>query len=399
MTDARWTVLAQTGLGVVLTLSTWFSATAVAPDIGRDLDMTTEELSWLTNAVQAGFVLGALAASFFALADVWPMRKLLAIGALFAGIANAGMLLDVSPLGITLARFSTGAALALVYPTAMKYIGTWFVSGRGLAMGVVVGALTLGSAFPHLIRATGIGLNWRLVIASTSVACLLAAALFLGLKDGPHPFRSAQFQLGHLRRMLGNRAAMLANFGYFGHMWELYAMWGWLLAYVSSAQTAGLGINNASLVTFSAIAIGATGCVCGGWMADRLGRCLTSAISMGVSGSCALLIGFVYDGPPALFVIVALIWGFSTIADSAQFSAAVTEVSDPTLCGASLAFQMGVGFAITITAVWAMPHLAALLGGWRWAFSFLAIGPAFGIWSMLALRAHPDAIKIANGRR
>jgi MFS family permease len=399
MFDSRWHALAVTGLAVVFTLSTWFSATAVAPQIALDLDLSAPQMAWLTNAVQGGFVVGALCVSFFALADVWPMPRLLAIGALSAGLANGLLLLDVGQFGAIFSRFATGMALALVYPTAMKYIGTWFVSGRGLAMGVIVGALTLGSASPHLIRAIGIDFNWQVIIASTSLACLFAALIFLSLKDGPHPYKSAIFKIGHLREVVGNKAAMLANVGYCGHMWELYALWGWLLAYVTAAKASGLELDNTSMLTFAVISVGASGCVFGGWLADRIGRCFASALVMAVSGCCALLIGFVFDGPPALFITVAVIWGFSTIADSAQFSAAVSEVSDSTLVGASLAFQMGVGFAITIFVVWLIPQIVSFSGGWQWAFSVLAIGPAIGIWSMLKLREHPDAYKMANGKR
>lgn len=399
MLEQRWFVLVKIGLAVVLTLSTWFSATAVAPEIGQELSLTISQLSWLTNAVQIGFVTGALIVSFFAIADVYSMKNLLAIGALSAGIANGLLLINLGFSGVIFARFTTGVALALVYPTAIKYIGTWFIKGRGLAMGVVVGALTLGSAFPHLIRAAGFGFDWRVVIAATSIFCFIASLSFLTLKDGPHQFKSTTFKLNQLKNVIRNKPAMLANFGYFGHMWELYAFWGWFLAYTTAAKASGLQVINASLLTFIVIAVGALGCVFGGWLADRFGRCLTTVLAMGVSGSCAILIGFVYDGPIQAFVIVALIWGFSTIADSAQFSAAVTEVSDPSLVGASLAFQMGIGFAITIIAVWLLPQIAEIAGGWQWILSVLAIGPALGIWSMLKLRAHPDAIKIASGKR
>lgn len=399
MVNERWRVLAVVGLAVVMPLSTWFSATAVAPDMSRDLGLTMSQVTWLTNAVQLGFVLGALVSSFFALADIWPMKTILAIGAVFAGLANAFLLLEPGANAAIGARFVTGASLALVYPTAMKFIGTWFQTARGLAMGAVVGALTLGSASPHLIRATDTGVDWRTVILTTSIGCFLAAFIFLFLKEGPHRFKSARFSLGHIRGVVGNRAAMLANMGYFGHMWELYALWGWFLAYITAAQSNGLGITNASLLTFCAIGIGTFGCLAGGWFADRIGRCLTSAAAMALSGGCALLIGFVYDGPLFLFILVALIWGFSTIADSAQFSAAVSEVSDPALIGSSLAFQMGVGFAITIFSVWLIPQIVEYAGDWQWAFSVLAIGPLLGIWAMLSLRAHPDAVKIANGKR
>ena len=399
MVDARWHALGMTGLAVVLTLSSWFSATAVATDLGGDLGMTVSQLVWLTNAVQAGFVMGALGASFFALADVFPMKTLLALGALSAGLANAVLLMNPSPMAVILARFATGVSLALVYPTAMKFIGTWFVTGRGLAMGAVVGALTLGSAAPHLIRALGVGIDWRMVIVMTTLACGLATVIFIFLREGPNQYKSARFKAGHISRVLRNRAAMLANLGYFGHMWELYALWGWLLAYVTAAKVGGLDITNASLITFATIAIGTFGCLAGGWMADRFGRCLTSALAMAISGTCAVLIGFFYNGPATVFVLVALVWGFSTIADSAQFSAAVSEVSDPSLVGASLAFQMGVGFAITLFAVWLVQWIALVLGDWQWAFSVLAVGPALGCWAMLKLRRLPEAAQIAGGKR
>ena len=182
-------------------------------------------------------------------------------------------------------------------------------------------------------------------------------------------------------------------------MWEIYALWGWFLAYSSAAQASGLDIENTSSLTFSVIAVGALGCIFGGILADRIGRCLTTALAMSISGLCAIMIGFLYDGPTELFVIVALIWGFSAIADSAQFSATVAEVSDPTLVGSSLTFQMGIGFSITVFVVWILPKVAEFLGSWQWAFSILAIGPVFGIWAMLTLRKHPDAKKIANGKR
>lgn len=399
MLHPRWQILIMVGLGTVLSLSTWFSATAVASNISRDLALNASQISWLTNAVQGGFVLGALVASLFALVDIWPMRKLLAISAICAACSNAAILFDISPTATIVSRFATGASLALLYPTVMKYIGTWFVTGRGLAMGVVIGTLTLGSAFPHFINAIGGDLDWRLVIGATSLACLLSAVIFINLKDGPHQFKSAKFQLSHFKRVVRNKPVMLANLGYFGHMWELYAFWGWILAFVSAAQITVLGHENASLLAFAAIAAGTVGSIAAGWLADRLGRCLTSALAMGVSGSCALVIGFLFNGPPALFVIVALIWGFTVIADSAQFSAAVTEMSDSSLVGANLAFQMCGGFAISMVSVWSIPKIVAFTGGWQWAFSVLAIGPALGIWAMLVLRQHPEAIKIANGRR
>ena len=397
--QGQWTALLLISVAVVLTLSTWFSATAVSNDIRADFAFSKSQIAWLTNAVQLGFVVSALVSSFFALADVLSMRILLTVGAVFAGLSNAVILLEPSATTVIFSRFLTGASLALVYPTAMKFIGTWFVSGRGLAMGTVVGALTLGSALPHLVQAIGVGVDWRLVITVTSLACLVAAIIFMRLQVGPHQFKAAPFKFGHFKEVLKNKAAMLANIGYFGHMWELYAFWGWLLAYITAAQASGLSIVNTSLITFSAIAMGSIGCLVAGWLADRIGRCFTCIAAMVLSGICSIAIGFVFDGPVLLFMFVVLLWGFSTVADSAQFSAAVSEVSDPGLVGASLAFQMGVGFSITLAAVWLVPEIVQLSGGWQWSFLVLAIGPIIGVGAMLMLRSHPDAVKIANGMR
>lgn len=351
MDEGRWRALGWVALAVVLTLSTWFSATSVADQLAQDLELTPGQISWMTNAVQLGFVMGALLSSFLALPDIFPMTRVMIFGAVLAGLANAILLFDPAPSMAILSRVLTGGALALIYPPAMKFIGTWFKTGRGLAMGAVVGALTLGSALPHLIRGLGLGFDWRMIIGATSIACFVAVVVILTLREGPYPFKSARFSPRQLGQVVRNRPAMLANFGYFGHMWELYAFWAWLLAFVMAAGANGLDIGNASILTFAAIAMGALGCVFGGWLADRIGRCWTAAGSMAISGSCAVLIGAFFDGPAALFVFLALLWGLTSVADSAQFSAAVSELSEPTLVGSSLAFQMGVGFAITILVV------------------------------------------------
>ena len=282
----------------------------------------------------------------------------------------------------------------------MKFIATWFKTGRGLAMGAMVGALTLGSAMPHFVRASGGGVSWESVVLVCSLGSFAAALLFGGvLREGPHGFSRTSVDLRQIGAILRNKPVMLANLGYFGHMWELYAMWGWFLAYAASAAEAGAGIANASLLTFAVIAIGLPGCVFGGWLADRIGRCRTTMLMMGLSGLSAFLIGFAYGGPTWAFVLVALVWGFTVIADSAQFSAAITELSEPHLVGSSLAFQMGVGFALTILVIWLTPLLADALGGWRWTFLLLVPGPLIGVLAMGALWKHPRALQMAGGNR
>lgn len=397
----RWFYLFLSCLAVVLPLTTWFSATAVLPGLTQHWSLSGSEAAWLTNGVQAGFVIGALISSILSLADIWRLQYLMAASALVAGIANAALLIDPGAFGAIVARFVTGAALAGVYPPVLKYLSTWFVRGRGLALGLLVGSLTLGSGIPHLVRGLGTGVDWPLVIGLTSLASIVAAVIFLTLRDGPHTFARTQVDLRQIGGILRNRPVMLANTGYFGHMWELYAMWGWFLAYANASLVAGNPVfdGNTSLLTFAVIAVGFPGCVLGGLLSDRIGRCHATALIMTVSGSCALLIGFTFDGPAWLFTAIALLWGLTIVADSAQFSTAVTELADRRQVGSALALQMGVGFAITIFVIWLTPVVVDLLGGWRWSFVVLAPGPIVGVWAMLALRRTEAASALAGGLR
>lgn len=384
----------------MLSLTTWFSATAIMPELIVALGLTPAEASWLTNAVQAGFVVGALTSSVLALADIWRLTALMTVACLAAAVLNALLLVAPSAWIAIALRFATGASLALIYPPAMKFIATWFRTGRGLAMGVMVGALTLGSAMPHLVRGLGQGLDWRIVIMTSSVGALIAAGIFtFAVREGPFAFARATVDLGQIGAVLRDRPVMLANFGYFGHMWELYAMWGWFLVYCTAAQTEGLEFANASLLSFAVIAMGMPGCIFCGWLADRIGRCLATSLMMLLSASAALAIGFAFDGPFWLFAMIALVWGFTIVADSAQFSAAVSELADQRLVGSSLALQMGIGFALTIFVIWLTPIVADMLGGWRWTFLLLVPGPIVGIAAMLALRRDPRSVKLADGRR
>ena len=396
----RWFVLVVTGVALVLSLTTWYSATAIVPELTLLMSLSLSQAAWFTNGVQAGFVFGALSLSLLSLLDIYKSSAIMAISACIAGIANAILILE---LGIALSlfsRFLTGVALAGIYPTVIKFIATWFKKGRGFAMGIMLSSLTLGSALPHLVRAIGVQFDWKLVIFMSSLACLTAAGLFaFVLQDGPHKFSKTKADLNQLGRIIKDRSLMLVNIGYFGHMWELYAMWGWFFVYAIAAKSTGLGLENAALLTFSVIAAGAPGCVLGGWLADRIGRCYSTACLMFISGTCALTIGLCFNGPSWLFITIALIWGLTAVADSAQFSAAVTELSDKSTVGSALALQMGVGFAITIFVIWLLPVVAEHQGSWRWSFLILVPGPFLGALSMLLLRSEARSHLLADGRR
>ena len=367
-------------VALVLAMTTWFSASAVVPQLRDEWGLSNTAAAWLTIAVQLGFVVGALVSSVLNLADLLPTRVL--ILAACTGAATANLLVaaaDGAAAAIPL-RLLTGFFLAGVYPPALKLISTWFRERRGTALGIAVGALTVGSAAPHLVNGLG-GLDWQVVISATSVLTVLGGLAALAVGEGPHRFPSAVLDIGQIGQVFRNRGVRLASLGYFGHMWELYAMWAWFLIFFRETVGDGTG---AAFATFAVIGVGGLGCYAGGVLGDRIGRAQSAAAMMAVSGTCALAIGLLVDAPGWLVVAVGLVWGFSVVADSAQFSTLVTEHADQAYVGTALGVQMAVGFALTAVTIWLLPFLEDAVG-WRYAFAFLAPGPALGIVAMLTL--------------
>ena len=395
----RWRALLLLAVALVLSMTTWFSASAVVPQLRTEWDLSNGAAAWLTIAVQLGFVCGALVSSILNLSDVVSPRHVILGGAI--GAAGVNWLLLVAggaAAGVPL-RFATGFFLAGVYPPALKLMATWFRKGRGIALGILVGALTVGSAMPHLVNGLG-GLDWRLVIYATS-AFTLVGSLIAGFAvgEGPHPFPKAAFQPGQAGRVFANRGVRLASLGYFGHMWELYAMWAWFLVFFSDELTSrGVSASSAAAyATFAVIGVGGLGCWVGGILGDRWGRTGTTAVMMAVSGSCCVLVGLLFGAPAWLVFLVCLMWGFSVVADSAQFSTMVTELADQAYVGTALTLQLALGFTLTVATIWLIPVLEDAFG-WRWAFAFLAPGPALGAVAMLRLKSLPEAAHIAGGR-
>jgi MFS family permease len=381
-------------------MTTWFSATAALPEL-RDLwKLSDSAAAWLTIAVQVGFVAGALTSAALTLSDILPPRRMILLGAIGAATANALLLLADSPRPAIPLRIATGFFLAGVYPPALKSMATWFRAGRGTGLGILVGALTLGSAAPHLINGLG-GVDWRIVVAATSAITVIGGVIAEAAgSEGPWSFPSASFDPRQAGRAFSGRGVRLASLGYFGHMWELYAMWAWFVAFYATVLTvhgAARPLEGAAFATFAVIAAGGVGCWAGGVLGDRWGRTRTTALSMAISGSCALVIGHLVEAPPGIVLAVGLIWGFWVVADSAQFSTIVTEVADQRYVGTALTLQLAMGFLLTGATIWLLPELVERVG-WGWAFATLAPGPALGTAAMLRLLASPEADRIAGGR-
>ncbi len=371
-------------------MSLWFTASAVSPELSAIWGLTQSEAGWLTTVVQLGFVGGTAAAALLNLADVIPAARYFAVSALAGAAANVALLGAPGYASALALRFLTGFFLAGVYPPAMKMISTWFKSARGFAIGTIVGALTVGKAAPYLMRSIE-GAGIQLVVIGASLAAAAGGLLVLvAYRDGPHGFDRRPFSWKLVGVVLRHRETRLAIGGYLGHMWELYPMWAMISLFFvdfygrspgSAAQAAALAGGTAFVV----IAVGGLGAVLAGTWADRLGRERVTVWSMGVSATCAITIGWLTAAPMWLVLGVATVWGFSVVADSAQFSAVVTEVAPSHAVGTALTLQTSLGFLLTAATIWLTIELETAYG-WRVAFGVLALGPMVGIVIMRRLQ-------------
>lgn len=400
MPRPKWRTLWLLALAELLGMSVWFSASAVVPALTREWALTESGRAWLTMSVQIGFVVGAFGSAVFNLADRLPARQLFSISAWLAALATGliPMLARDLPLALLL-RFLTGLVLAGVYPIGMKIMATWTREDRGLGIGLLVGALTLGSAAPHLVNALGGIGDWRPVLYFTALLAALGGLIaWAFVEEGPHRTASPRFNWRYVGDILRQRELVLANLGYLGHMWELFAMWTWVQAFLlASFQLTGVSAPWASLAAFAVIGAGGLGSVVAGQLADKWGRTTLSSLSLLVSGGCALVVGQLFGQHPALLVSVCLIWGFAVVADSAQFSASVSELCRPEYTGTALTLQNSLGFLLTLITIRLIPTLEQWVG-WSWAFVFLALGPAVGVWAMVTLRRSPAAARLAGGK-
>jgi len=369
-------------------MSVWFSASALAPQLERAWALTPSQTGWLTATVQLGFVAGTAIAALLNLADLVPMRVYFALAALAAAACNLALLAAGGFAPALLTRFGTGFFLAGVYPPAMKMIATWYQDARGFAIGTIVGALTVGKAMPYLVHGLERAGAAPVVLGASGAAALAGLLVLAAYRDGPHAFERRPFAWGLVGSVLRHRETRLAIGGYLGHMWELYAMWTWIAVFLAAG--AGFGPRAADVGGFAAIAVGGAGCVIGGRLADRYGRERLTIWAMALSGACAAVIGLGAVSP-GLALAVALVWGFTVVADSAQFSALVTELAPAHAVGTALTLQTSLGFLLTMVSIQLVPRLVTGVG-WRWAFVALAVGPLFGIAAMRRLRRARGAL-------
>lgn len=381
--------LALISFSVLLATSTWFSGTAAAPVLNRLWRLTEIQGSWLTISVQIGFILGTFCYAALNLPDVFSARTVFFVSASLGALFNAGFAVLSQDLETALVfRFLTGITLAGVYPVGMKLVAQWHRRGLGWSLGVMLAALTLGTAFPYLLFALKVSPNWRyLLLISSGLAFVGGGLVKFFLPKGPFLREPAPFEPRMMFRIFQYREFRLQALGYFGHMWELYAFWSLSAAFLTASfhRTGSSLLESVPLLAFGAIGMGAVGCVSGGWMSRAWGETRVAQVSLLVSGVLCLASWWIFEQNGIFVAAAAILWGFFVISDSPQFSALAAKLCPSRYTGTALTVQNGIGFAITALAIQVTAWLGQTLG-WKWAFLYLSLGPILGLVSLSRLR-------------
>ena len=388
--ETKWRSVTILFVSQVFAMSLWFVSAAVLPEMVREFDLSPWRQAALSSAVQAGFVIGAIAFAIFGWSDRYDPRRVFALAAITGGLVNALLLVIPADANAAIAlRLVTGALLAGVYPVAMKIVVGWGLRDRGFLVGALVGALTLGSASPHLMAYLGDS-DWRTTVLLSSLAAIFAGAMCLWAGLGPYHGTATRFDPRAILLAWTNRRVRLAFAGYLGHMWELYVMWAWIGVVAAASYEASLPAGEAAamakLTAFAAIAAGGLASIAAGFAADRVGKATVAQWAVASSGTAAIATALTFGGPPWLTCLIVIVWGLAVVPDSAQFSALVADAAPPEKAGSLLAFQTALGFTLTFFTVQAAP-MAAAQYGWPAVLAALAIGPIVSVIAMARLKA------------
>jgi len=359
--------------------SLWFSINGAADDLAREWGASAADIGTLTSAVQLGFIAGTLVLGLTGLADRFRASRVFAFSAIVGAAWNAGF----AVLGGGLAsgavlRFGVGVCLAGVYPIGMKMIVGWAPERAGAALALLVGMLTLGTAFPHAVKAAEVGLEWRSVILVSSLLAVIGAAIGLALGDGPHLPAARKAAGASAFKAFACPRFRAPALGYFGHMWELYAFWTVVPMLVARADLPLSTHQSSAALSFEIIGAGAIGCVIGGWASKRTGSERVAAAALLISGSCCLLVGAMGEWlPSGMLMLLLFVWGAAVIADSPQFSALSSQACPRELVGSALAIQNSIGFALTMISI---SLCTRLVESWGWSVALvLLLGPIVGL--------------------
>lgn len=359
--------------------SLWFAGNAIIGALQQDWSLPSTAIASITSAVMLGFITGTLLFALFSIADRFKASLVFLACSVLGALANVLIILLPPDYNTLLAfRFLTGIFLAGIYPVGMKISADWFAGKLGNALGYLVGALVIGSAFPHLLNYFGANWGWEEILLGTSILAVsggIAMAAFVG--DGPHRTHGSQFQPKKLFHVFKVKSFRNAAFGYFGHMWELYTLWAFLPLIIQYYNQKSGSSLNLSLWTFLIMAIGALGCIIGGRFSIRFGSAKVATTFLTISGILCLLSPLIYELPEPLFLLFMLVWGFAVIGDSAQFSSLNALTAPPVIKGTALTLAVSIGFFLTIPSIQLLGYLSERMNT-QWLLFTLIIGPIFG---------------------